>query len=239
MENIDYEVLRKQGFLKQKQEAYFVLRTRMPGGVYKKEHLEKIANIASKYAKGYVHLSVRQAIEIPFIKYENIAVIQKELKEGAIKTGTAGPRFRPIVSCPGNNWCRFGLIDTFRLANRIEQELNLVCGMELPYKFKMAISGCPNSCTRVEVSDIGIHGQVVQSDSGASFGYAVYLAGCGGRRPCIGFKLDKILTEDEVFAVIDAVIKFYQRHARPKQRLNLLIDEFGKDNFLKEVLKKT
>lgn len=235
MENINYEDLKKRGFLRQRQEGFFVLRTRMSNGVYKKEHLEKLIEIAYGYAKGLIHATVRQGLEIPYIKFEDIDKVEKEIKDAGILTGTSGPRLRTTVTCPGNNWCKVGLINTFALSDRIEKELNLVCGMDLPHKFKIAISGCPNTCTRPQNSEIGIHGQANPQNQAMPIGYVVYLGGNGGRLPRVGIKLDKIFTEEEVLAIVEKAVKFYKEHAKPRQRLGLLIEETGIENFQKAI----
>lgn len=219
MGDIDYEDLKRRGFLKQKQDGFFILRTRMSRGAYKSEGLEKLAGIARKYAKGFVHATVRQGVEIPFIKLEDIPKIEAELKTAEVLMGTSGARIRATVTCPGNNWCRFGLIDTFGLAERIEKEAGAVCGTELPHKFKIAVSGCPNGCARPQASDIGIHG--------SPLGYVIYLGGSGGRNPKAGIKLDKVFTEDEVLTVVKKVIEFYKAGAAPRQRLGSLIEQSG------------
>ena len=230
---IDYEALKKRGFLKSKHDDYFTLRTRMPCGNYNTEHLAKVAEIAKKYGKGISHLTTRQGIEVPYIKFEDIENVELLIKEAGIKPGTSGPRLRPTTACPGNNWCKRGLIDTFHLFNRIEAENKLECAMDLPHKFKISISGCPNKCTRPDASEIGIHGDF-DSVSKKS-GYRLYLGGCGGRTPRLGFKLDKVYNENEVLAIIDKVVSFFKNHAKSRQRLALLIEEFGRNNFLKEI----
>ena len=230
-ENIDYDNLKKHGFLKQRQEGFFVLRVRMPStGVFSDVQLTALAGISRKYARGIVHATTRQGLEIPFVKYEDIKAVENEAASAGIGAGTSGPRLRATTVCPGNNWCKQGLVNTFSLASRIEKELGLKCGLDLPHKFKIAISGCPNACTRSQVSDIGIHGQ---ADSATKeIGYVVYIGGCGGRTSKFGIKLEKIYTEDEVLHIIERVVKFYKDHAKPRQRLGALVEEFGKDNFL-------
>jgi len=234
-EIIDYEALKKRGFLRSKEEGLFTLRTRMPAGNYRHGHLEKLADIAQKDGRGIVHLTVRQGIEVPFIKYRDIDAVEKELKISGIQTGASGPRLRATTSCPGNNWCKRGLINTFSLFNRIENERNIQSGMELPHKFKIVISGCPNACTRPQSSEIGIHGVVDVAAPEKRIGYAVYVGDCGGRTPRTGFKLNRIITEDEVLSLIEKVIKFYKKNAKLRQRLALLIEEFGRENFLKAI----
>lgn len=234
--NIDYEDLKKRGFLRQRQDGYFVLRTRMEFGVYKKGELEKISAIAQKYGKSFAHATTRQGLEVPFIKFEDIENIEKELREAGIPVGTSGPRLRTITTCPGNNWCKMGLIDTFTLHRLIETELDLKCGLNLPHKLKIAISGCPNSCTRPQDSDIGIHGAIDASSTDKRPGYIVYIGGSGGRNPRRGVKIDKIFTEDETLSLIGRIVRFYKANAKPRQRLSLLIEETGKDRFLNEIM---
>ncbi|MDP2922500.1 MAG: hypothetical protein Q8O30_02105 [Candidatus Omnitrophota bacterium] len=235
MENINYEDLKKRGFLRQKQEGFFVLRTKMPCAVFDAKHLEKLIEISRKYAKGFIHTTTRQGIEIPFTKFEDITKVEEELKAAGIETGTSGPRLRTTTCCPGNNWCKSGSINTFALYHRIEKELNIKCGLDLPHKFKIAISGCPNGCTRPQNSEIGIHGQVDLASADKRIGYAVYLAGCSGKTPRTGFKLDKIFTENEVLELIEKVVTFFKNNAKPKQRLVFLIEEIGKENFLRKI----
>jgi len=232
--NIDYNALKKRGFLREKEEGYFTLRTRGPSGNYTQKHLAGLAKIAEEHAQGFVHLTVRQGIEIPFIKFEHIPKVEEEVKRLGVGFGASGPRLRATTVCPGNNWCKRGLIDTFSLFARIEEK-GISCGLELPHKFKIVISGCPNTCTRAQASEIGIHGAVDVESLDKRVGYCLYLGGCGGKTPRIGFKLSKIFTEDEVLSVIERVVVFYKENAKPRQRLALLIEEIGKDNFLKQV----
>ena len=233
-QEIDYDVLKKRGFLRQKQEGFFLLRCRMPGGNFQTPHLEKIVEIARAYGRGFVHLTTRQGVEIPFIAYKDIAQVEQEVLQAGLASGTSGPRLRPTTCCPGNNWCKSGLVDTFKLDGRIENELGLRCAMDLPHKFKIALSGCPNTCTRAQQTEIGIHGQVDASGPQKRIGYAVYLGGCGGRTPRIGFKLNRIFSEDEVLTVVQKVVAFYKAQAKPRQRLALLIEELGRDAFLEK-----
>lgn len=233
---VDYEDLKKRGFLKQKQDGFVVLRTRTANGVYKKGQLEKLADIAGKYGRGIVHPTVRQGLEIPFIKAEDASKVEKELIDAGIESGISGPRLRAITYCPGNSWCRFGIIDTFSLASKIAGELGIKPGMELPHKFKIAISGCPNTCTRPQASEIGIHGAVDILSADKHIGYAVYLGGAGGRNPHNGIRIDKIFTEAEVISLVGRVVKFYKDNAKPRQRLSVLIEETGENRFLGEVV---
>lgn len=236
IENIDYEDLKKRGFLKQRQDGFVILRTRTTSGIYSKEHLDKLSGIAKKYGKGFIHPTVRQGLEAPFIKIEDVPAVEKEMKEAGIAIGASGARLRAVTACPGNNWCRFGLINTFGLAERLEKEAGIGSGLDLPHKFKIAISGCPNTCTRPQGADIGIHGLINTASTQKRAGYVVYIGGNAGRNPKDGIRLDKVFTEDEALTLVVETIKFYKSNAKPRQRLSLLIEEVGMDRLLKEIM---
>ncbi len=235
--NIDYDALKKRGFLKARVDGEFTLRTRMPAGNYKSSHLKIIAEIADLYSDGLTHLTVRQGIEVPHIKYEDIDDVETIIRKAGVQLGTSGPRLRATTSCPGNNWCKRGLIDTFDFVDKLEAEHGIHCAMDLPQKFKIAIAGCPNLCTRGQVSEIGVFGQVdvVARDPAKRIGYGLYIGGCGGKNPKVGIKLDKVFTKEEVLEIIERVVFFYKDKAKPKQRLGALIESMGKEEFLKAI----
>ncbi|MFH1479402.1 MAG: hypothetical protein ABIG92_06510 [Candidatus Omnitrophota bacterium] len=235
MTNIDYDDLKKRGFLQAKKVGYFTLRTRASCGNYSVGELEEIINISKIYGKGFIHTTVRQGIEIPHIRFEHIKDIEERLRLSGIQAGTSGPRLRAITSCPGNNWCKRGLVDTFNLFNRIETELGIKCSMDLPHKFKIVISGCPNTCTRAQASEIGLYGDVSMLNNEKKTGYSAYIGGCGGKTPYTGFKLSRVFSEDEALSLVGKVVRFYKENAKPRQRLALLIKETGKDTFLKAI----
>lgn len=103
-QDIDYDNLKKRGFLRQRQDGFFVLRTRMSHGSYTTETLQKLIEISQKFGIGFVHATTRQGLEIPFIKFEDIQEVERRLHFAGIETGTSGPRLRSTTCCPGTNW---------------------------------------------------------------------------------------------------------------------------------------
>ncbi|MFH1901574.1 MAG: nitrite reductase, partial [Candidatus Omnitrophota bacterium] len=149
---LDLNELKKGGLLKQKQKDYFILRTRIPGGYLKADALEKFRYIAKKYGRGYIHLSVRQCIEVAWIHLKDLEKVKKKLGKVGISTGACGPRSRNVVACPGSSVCRFGFTDTEALSKKLDKEF---FGRDVPKKFKIGISGCLNSCSKPQENDIG------------------------------------------------------------------------------------
>lgn len=155
MAEVDYKTLKKGGFMRQKQKDNFSLRLAVVGGTLTAENLKKIAEVAEKYGDGYVHLTSRQGVEIPFIKLQDIDAVKDALAEGGCKPGVCGPRVRTVTACQGNQICPSGNIDTTDIAQKLNDRY---FGRELPHKFKFGVTGCQNNCLKAEENDVGIKG---------------------------------------------------------------------------------
>lgn len=157
MKEVNYNELKKGGFMRQVQKDHFSLRLRVVGGRLTSSQLKKIYEVANKYGKGYVHLTARQGVEIPFIKLQDIEAVKKELSEAGLEPGACGPRVRTITACQGSSICPNGIIDTTELANECDKRYY---AQELPHKFKIGITGCGNNCLKAEENDLGIKGAI-------------------------------------------------------------------------------
>jgi len=157
MAEVDYAALKKGGLMRQKQKDKFSMRLKVVGGQMNADSIAKIGEVAKKYGKGYVHLTSRQGIEIPFISLNDIEAVTNELLQANVKVGVCGPRVRTVTACQGSATCPSGAIETSQLAQEIDERY---FGRELPHKFKFGITGCKNNCLKAEENDMGIKGGV-------------------------------------------------------------------------------
>ena len=81
---VDYATLKKGGFMRQKQKNNFSLRLRVVGGNLTAKQLAKIAEVSENYGDGYVHLTSRQSVEIPFVKLDDVEAVKDALAEGDV-----------------------------------------------------------------------------------------------------------------------------------------------------------
>lgn len=152
---VDYAALKKGGFMRQKQKDCFSMRLHITGGHMTADEVKKVYEIASRYGKGYVHLTARQGVEIPFIRLEDIEAVKEELKAAGMEQGACGPRVRTVTACQGSAVCPSGLIETQELAKKLDVRY---FRKDLPHKFKIGITGCRNNCLKAEENDLGIKG---------------------------------------------------------------------------------
>ena len=157
-ETIDYSSLKKGGFMRQKQKGFFSLRLGVVGGNLTAENIKTIAEVAEKYGHGYVHMTSRQGVEIPFINFNDIEEVRGELAKGGVRPGVFGPRGRTVTAGQGSAICPSGCIDSYELAKEFDERY---FGRELPHKFKFGVTGCMNNCLKAEENDLGVKGGYV------------------------------------------------------------------------------
>ena len=155
---VDLEELKRVGIIAQNQKDTFLIRLRTIGGDLTADELHIIAGVAQKYGRGEVHLTTRQAVEIPYINVDDLEAARDELEQSGIVLGVCGPRGRGIVACPGSAVCTSAIIETKALAAELDSQY---FRQQAPHKFKIGVSGCPNSCSKPIENDVGVMGGVV------------------------------------------------------------------------------
>jgi len=156
---IDLGNLKAGGFIKERGKDLFTVRLRVPGGRMSIARLKKISEVAEKYGGDFVHLSVRQSIELININFKNFDKVVEELGEADQKVASCGARVRVPVACGGCEYNPNGLVDTQKSALEVDQKL---FGTDTGHhKFKVAFAGCPFDCPKSATNDIGFQGAII------------------------------------------------------------------------------
>ncbi|MEA4823261.1 MAG: 4Fe-4S binding protein [Clostridiaceae bacterium] len=146
--------LKGEGCISQNDGEHFAIRFPVVAGNLTSEQARVAADVADRYGRHYYSLTVRMALEIPYIAYEDIAAVRTRMAEVGLYSGGTGKRVRPVVACKGTV-CVHGLCDTQGLASALHEQFY---PREMPGKTKIGISGCPNNCAKAQLNDIGIIG---------------------------------------------------------------------------------
>ncbi|MEK6742932.1 MAG: sulfurtransferase TusA family protein [Nitrospirota bacterium] len=155
---VNIDELKRVGIIAQNQKDTFLIRLRTVGGDLNAQELNTITRVSQKYGRGEVHLTTRQAVEIPFVHVDDLEAARAELEENGIVLGVCGPRGRGIVACPGTAVCTSAIMETKELAAELD---SAYFRQPAPHKFKIGVSGCPNSCSKPIENDVGVMGGVL------------------------------------------------------------------------------
>lgn len=146
------------GTIRQKQKGFVALRLHAVGGEFSAAQMRAIADVAERFGRGRLHLSTRQGVEIHFVRASDAGAAVRELESAGVTMGADGPRVRIVTACPGSETCRWGIVDTKAIAGELDRRY---FAAEAPYKFKFAVTGCPNNCAKATENDIGVMGAII------------------------------------------------------------------------------
>lgn len=150
--------VKAKGFLWNRGTETFSGRILTGNGVLTAEEMEWAAKAASTYGNGKMALTTRLTVECPGIAYDDIPKFLEFLAQKGLTVGGTGAKIRPVVSCKGTT-CVFGNLDTQAMAEEIHEKYFLGWqDVKLPHKFKIAVGGCPNNCSKPDLNDFGIIG---------------------------------------------------------------------------------
>lgn len=144
-----------RGFLQNRGTECFSGRVVSVAGQFAPDALRAIADCAEKFGSGKVIFTSRLAAEIVGIPFDNIPQAEAFLAERGLYFGGTGAKVRPITGCKGTT-CIYGNIDTQQLAQTIHDKFYIgMRDVKLPHKFKIGVGGCPNSCMKPSLNDLG------------------------------------------------------------------------------------
>jgi dissimilatory sulfite reductase (desulfoviridin) alpha/beta subunit len=150
--------VKSKGFLRNRGTDLFSGRVVPVGTVFTAEQFRALSELAEKFGNGKLIGTSRQAIEVPGIAYENIPAAIAFAEAHDLHFGGTGAKVRPITACKGTT-CVYGNIDTRALAKTLYDQFYIgMRDVKLPHKFKIGVGGCPNSCMKPSLNDVGVEG---------------------------------------------------------------------------------
>lgn len=214
-----------RGVIIQRDKQTYAVAPHIPCGVVKPETLRKLADVAEKYGAAALKITSAARIAIVGLKEADVDGVWADLQ---MAPGAAvGLCVRSVKACPGTTFCKRGLQDSLAVGLKLDEKYH---GLELPGKFKVGVSGCPNQCAETCIKDVGLVGMPK--------GWKVLVGGNGGAKPRLARELAKDVSADEALTLVDKVIAYYRANARPHQRLGSLIEKMGFEPFSVAVLGK-
>ena len=216
------DVLEK-GAILQRDKQNFAIAPHIPGGLITDFNLlRKLADVAEKYHVQAVKITSAQRVALVGIREEDLDQVWADL--GMVPGAAIGLCVRSIKICPGTDYCRIGMQDAVGVGLKLDEKYH---GMELPYKFKMGVSGCPNNCSESSIKDIGLVGM--------QKGWRVLAGGfVSGLKPRLADVIATGLDDGEALSLVDKIVDWFRDQGKPK-RLGRVIDDVGLARFMEEL----
>lgn len=210
---------------------YLMLRIRLTNGLLRSDQLRTIARVSERYARGLADVTVRQNIQLHWIRVEDLPDVLDELWSAGLTTmGSCGDDTRNVTGCPLAGIDAHEIVDASPLALEITRQL--VGNAEfynLPRKFKISISGCGVWCAYPEINDVAV---TAVRRAGGEPGFSLRIGGGLSTEPHLAVRLPVVLRWDDVVPAIRAVAEIFReadvlREHRDKARLKYLFLRHG------------
>ncbi|GAC69379.1 nitrite/sulfite reductase [Gordonia soli] len=158
---------------------------------------------------------------IRFTPYQKLVVLDvpdDKVEQLIAEVGELGLSARPtnwrrnLMACSGIEFCKLSFTETRKRSQRLVPELeerlaDINDALDVP--ITVNINGCPNSCARSQIADIGFKGQLIDGEDGRpTDGFQVHLGGSLGQDAGFGRKLRQHkVSATEIGDYIDRVVR--------------------------------
>jgi sulfite reductase (ferredoxin) len=213
---------------------YFMVRIRIPNGLLTTEQLRTIAWLSAEHGNGVADVTVRQNIQLHWVKIESLPVVFERLGAVGLTTvGACGDVARNVTGCPLAGIHAHEIADVSSIVKAIDKELGGNPEFyNLPRKFKISATGCPDWCSYPEINDIGLTATRRIRDGREEIGFSLRVAGGLSTEPHLAVRLNAFVKWEQVIPVVRAVTEVFRtadvlRQSRDKARLKFLFLEHG------------
>jgi ferredoxin-nitrite reductase len=228
--------------------GHFMMRVRMPNGILTAGQARLLADLTRESGRDIADLTTRQQVQLRWVTIERVPAVMDRLEAAGLSSLQTGmDNIRGIVGCPATGLTPGELVDTGPIAAAFQRIfLGNRAFTNLPRKFNVTITGCPENCTGPETQDISMTPAVRATADGETAGFNLAVGGKqGSGGPVFATPLDAFVLPEEAAEVSATIALIYRDHgpreARSKSRLAFLIAEWGGGRFrleLEERLKR-
>jgi len=222
-----------RGTYGQRQDNVQMLRIKVPQGIVNGGQMRALANVASRYSRGFCHVTTRQNIQFHFVPLSVCEAAMRELAEEGLTTREAcGNSVRNITGCPYTGTSHDEIFDVTPYAEAMTRYfLRHPLAAKLPRKFKIAFEGCAQDHALASINDLGWRARIQDGRRG----FRVTVAGGTSIMPVSGYVLYDFLPVDEMLNVAEAVLRVFHRFGdyehRQRNRLKFTVKALGWDGF--------
>jgi len=216
----------------------YMLRVAVPYGTLSGTQMHMLADIATKYDKGYGHFTTRQNIQYNWPALSDIPALLEDLASVEMHAiQTSGNCIRNVTSDQYAG-AAAGEIDDPRIWSEIIRQWSTFHPefTFLPRKFKFAVCGMHEDRAAIRFHDIGI--EVVKGKDGAP-AFDIYVGGGQGRTPMIGHLIGEAISATDLIAYLESIMRVYNMNGRRdnlyKARIKILVHALGAEEMKRQV----
>jgi len=177
--------------------------------------LGAIADLAESAGADRIHLTAHQKFVIVNVLPDKVEALVAGLEALDLLVGSASTYRRGTMACTGVEYCKLAIVETKGRAKELIStlEAQMPAGIQ---PLAIHVNGCPNSCARIQVADIGLKGiRALDAQGNDVEGFQVHLGGKIGQAANFGRTVKglRLPADDLADYVIRVTRRFEDEHA--------------------------
>jgi NAD(P)H-nitrite reductase large subunit len=192
-----------------------------------------LADAAERYGDGIVQLTPEQNAELPGVREAEVAAARRGILALGLRTAGRGG-IGDVVSCVGLEYCPLAVAHSMTMGEELAAAFGARADDARYADFRIHVSGCPHSCAKHQVADIGLAGATTAVDGERVEAYVLYLGGNAHERR-LGSPYASKIPRSAVRPAIEALLTEYEEHALPGERFSQTVARVGSDVFFHTV----
>lgn len=216
------DLIMHKGAILQRDKKTYAIVPRIQCGILTSEILDNFSRVVKKFNIPTVKIIAGERIALLGIQSEDIDPIWEEL--GMEMSHAKGLCFHFVQTCPGDDWCKYGVDDSMSMGLELEEMFHETV---FPAKLKFGVSGCTMCCGGSYIRDIGV--------IGTRKGWTMAIGGRAGSNPQTGIILQEHMSKTEVVSLIQKFLKYYVENALNKERVYRFVKRVGFENVKREM----
>ncbi|MBX0296350.1 nitrite/sulfite reductase [Haloarcula nitratireducens] len=240
-----------------RQDGYFMLRTKVPGGLLTPAQAETVGDVAAEFATApeeyggetqnpvwgdaFLDITTRQDVQMHWIEIEDVPEIWARYDEVGLTTiQGCGDSARNVLGCPAAGLAGHECFDAQPVVDAVSDFFTENREYaNLPRKFKMTITGCRRDCAQSQINDVGLTPakKALDGDAarGGHYGFHVRVGGGLSDGPRMASTLDVFVRPEDAVEFCRAVAQTFKelgdRNNRGVCRMRYLVEQMGADAF--------
>ncbi|MCW2526156.1 MAG: sir [Pseudonocardiales bacterium] len=173
------------------------------------EALNQLAKLSEEFGQGRVSTTAQQGLVVLDVDPARADLLIIALDEIGLSARPSAFH-RGTIACTGIEFCKLAIVETKGRAETIRTELEKRLP-EFDTPLTINVNGCPNSCARFQVADIGFKGIIARDADGEDVeAFQIHLGGHMGAEATLGRKFRGLkVTAEEAPDYAERILRGY------------------------------
>lgn len=224
------------GCTRQRQSGYARLTVEVPLGEIRAEQLRALGRLCQRYGNGEAHFTAEQDVDLHWMPVYRLRQVIRHIEQTGLSLKGQRTGLR-VVACPGTEFCVLAVTNAQGAAKAILTGWTSKNPDTAAFAkgVTVAISGCPNSCAKHQVADIGLAGGMIPVGGERRFSYTLYLGGRLVDGVQLGEVVRKGITEGMVVPTVEALLEVVLAYRETDESFRMVVNRLGLDRIAQEL----